>query len=356
MNKNKSGKMAGNLKRLLLIIGAAFLINAVVLILVGENVVEVYKTLLSGAFVGKWNIARTLRWMSPLLFTGLAAAVAFRGGMFNLGIDGQLYLGAFAAAWVGFTFTELPAAVLIILCMLAAAVAGGIWAMIAGFMKIKFGASEVVVTLMMNYIAKLFTEYLVLYPFYEPGNAADSKATANIADQARLTSLLSGSQVTSALIIGLIVTFVIYFCNTRTISGYEMKITGSNPKFARFSGIHVVKRQIQMMAVSGGIAGLCGAMEILGIHGRFVANFSSGLGFDGIVVALLCGNNPLFIPLGSLFMGAMTSGSTQLEVVGGIPRSMAAILMGIIIIMITIKKMPQIKAVFAGRRKKEGVQ
>lgn len=356
MNKNKSNNVIQNLKRLFLIIGFAFLINAVILVLVGENVLYVYKTLMSGAFVGKWNIARTLRWMSPLLFTGLAAAVAFRGGMFNLGIDGQLYLGAFAAAWAGFTFTNLPTIPLIILCMLTAAIAGGIWAMIAGFMKIKFGASEVVVTLMMNYIAKLFTEYLVLYPFYEPGNAADSKATANIAEQAKLTSLLQGSQVTSALLIGLIVTCIVFFWNSKTISGYEMKITGSNPKFAEFSGIHVVKRQMQMMAISGGIAGLCGAMEILGIHGRFVANFSSGLGFDGIVVALLCGNNPLLIPLGALFMGAMTSGSTQLEVVGGIPRSMAAILMGIIIIMVTIKKIPQIKSFFARSRKKEEVQ
>lgn len=355
MKKSQYKSLSQNLLRLVIIIGIAFSVNAIILILVQENVGEVYKTLFGGAFIGKWNIARTLRWTSPLLFTGLAAAVAFRGGMFNLGIDGQLYLGAFAAAWAGFTFQNLPAVLLIPFCMLVAFFAGGCWAVLAGFMKIKFGASEVVVTLMMNYIARLFTEYLVLYPFYEPGNAADSKATANIADQARLTPLIQGSQVTSALIIGLVLVVIVYFWNSKTVSGYEMKITGSNPRFARFAGIHVVKRQIQMMAVSGGIAGICGAMEILGIHGRFVANFSSGLGFDGIVVALLCGNNPLLIPAGAFFMGVMTSGSTQLEVVGGIPRSMAAILMGIIIVMITIKKRPELKLLSKIWKKKEEV-
>lgn len=356
MENQKFKNIGRNILRLVLIIGLAFLINAMILMLVGENVTEVYGTLFSGAFLGKWNIARTLRWMSPLIFTGLAAAVAFRGGMFNLGIDGQLYLGAFAAAWVGFTFDGLPRLPLILLCIAASIIAGGVWAMLAGFMKIKFGASEVVITLMMNYVAKLFTEYLVLYPFYEPGNAADSKATASIAKQAELTPLVQGSQVTTALIIGLVITVIIYLWNTKTVGGYEMKITGSNPRFARFSGVQVMKRQMQMMAISGGIAGICGAMEILGVHGRFVANFSSGLGFDGIVVSLLCSNHPLLIPFGALFMGAMTSGSTQLEVVGGIPRSMAAILMGIIIVIITIKNLPKMKQFHLRGKKKEGVR
>lgn len=355
MGRSKLAEAGRSISRLVLIIGIAFLINAVILAVLGKDVLEVYGTLFTGAFVGKWNIARTLRWMSPLIFTGLSAAVAFRGGMFNLGIDGQLYFGAFAAAWVGFTFTQLPAAALIPLAMLIAFAAGGSWAMLAGWMKIKFGASEVVVTLMMNYVAKLFTEYLVLHPFYEPGNAADSKATADIAQQARLPHLIQGSQVTIAILIGLVVVVIIYFWNQKTVSGYEIKITGSNPRFAGFAGIRVTMRQMQVMAVSGGIAGLCGAMEILGIHGRFVANFSSGLGFDGIVVSLLCGSNPLTIPLGALLMGAMTSGSTQLEVVGGVPRSMAQILMGIIIVMITVRRLPAITG-FLSRRKpvKEG--
>lgn len=355
MDAKQRDDILRNLKQVLVIIVFAFIFNGIILLLVGEDVGSVYETLFKGAFVGKWNIARTLRWMTPLLFTGLSAAVAFRGGMFNLGIDGQLYFGAFAATVVGFTFPNLPSGVLIALCVIAAFIAGGLWAMLAGIIKVKFGASEIVVTLMMNYIAKLFTEYLVMYPFYEPGNAADSKATANIAEHAELTSLLAGSQVTTALLIGLIVTLIVYVWNTKTVNGYEMKLTGSNPRFAKFSGVHVTRLQMQVMAISGGLAGLCGAMEILGIHGRFVANFSSGLGFDGIVVAILCGNNPLLVPLGALFMGAMTSGSTQLEVVGGIPRSMASILMGVIIIMVTIKKLPQIKAFVAKKKPQKEV-
>ena len=131
-----------NLLRLLAIIAAAFLLNAVILLCLGKNVGQVYETLFTGAFAGKWNFARTLRWTSPLLLTGLAAAIGFRGGVFNLGIDGQLYMGAFAAAWVGFTFTGLPGPLLILLAALAAVAAGAAWAMLAGWIKIRFGASE----------------------------------------------------------------------------------------------------------------------------------------------------------------------------------------------------------------------
>ena len=335
-----------NLLRLLLIIAAAFLINAIILAFLGKDVLEVYEILFTGAFVGKWNFARTLRWASPLLLTGTAAAIGFRGGVFNLGIDGQLYVGAFAAAWVGFTFPNLPGPLLIVLALLAAILAGALWAMIAGGIKIRFGASEVVITLMLNYVAKLFTEYLVMYPFYVPGTASDSKATLNIASQALLSPLIQGSQVTTALFISLAVVLLSYLWMHHTVSGFETKLVGSNARFAQFSGVRVKYRQLQIMALSGGLAGLCGGLEILGVHGRFVVNFTSGLGFDGITVALLSGNNPLAIPAAALFMGAMTSGSTQLEMLGGIPRSMASILMGIIIMTITIKQLPEVRNLF----------
>ena len=338
-----------NLLRLLAIIAAAFLLNAVILLCLGKNVGQVYETLFTGAFAGKWNFARTLRWTSPLLLTGLAAAIGFRGGVFNLGIDGQLYMGAFAAAWVGFTFTGLPGPLLILLAALAAVAAGAAWAMLAGWIKIRFGASEVVITLMLNYVAKLFTEYLVMYPFYVPGTASDSKATANIAQQAHLTPLIQGRQVTTALLISLAAVVLVYLWTRHTVSGFETRLVGSNDRFAQFSGVKVKRRQLQIMAISGGLAGLCGALEILGVHGRFVVNFTSGLGFDGITVALLSGNNPLAVPLAALFMGAMTSGSTQLEMLGGVPRSMASILMGIIIMTVTIKQIPSVRALFRRR-------
>ena len=342
-----------NVLRLVLIIAAAFLINAVILLLLGKDVGEVYRTLFTGAFVGKWNFARTLRWTSPLLLTGLAAAIGFRGGVFNLGIDGQLYMGAFAATWVGFTFTSLPGLPLILLAAAAAIAAGALWAMLAGWIKIRFGASEIVITLMLNYVAKLFTEYLVMYPFDVPGSASDSKATENIAQQAHLSALIEGSQVTTALLISIAVVLIMYIWMHHTVSGFELQLVGSNDRFSKFSGIHVKKRQLQIMALSGGIAGLCGALEILGVHGRFVVNFTSGLGFDGITVALLSGNNPLAIPVAALFMGAMTSGSTQLEMVGGIPRSMASILMGIIIMTVTIKKLPALRKKYREKKPAE---
>ena len=231
--------------------------------------------------------------------------------------------------------------------------AGALWAMLAGWIKIRFGASEIVITLMLNYVAKLFTEYLVMYPFYVPGSASDSKSTENIAQQAHLSALIEGSQVTTALLISIAVVLIMYIWMHHTVSGFELQLVGSNDRFSKFSGIHVKKRQLQIMALSGGIAGLCGALEILGVHGRFVVNFTSGLGFDGITVALLSGNNPLAIPAAALFMGAMTSGSTQLEMVGGIPRSMASILMGIIIMTVTIKKLPALRKEYREKKPAE---
>jgi simple sugar transport system permease protein len=326
--------------RTLAIIAVAFALNTLILLLVGKDIGEVYATMFAGAFIGKWNLARTLRWTTPLLLTGISAAVSFRGGMFNCGIDGQLYFGAFAATCAGFSLSALPAVLLIPTCMLAGILAGGLWGMLAAWISLRFKASEVVITLMLNYVAQLFTEYLVLYPFYSPGIASDSKATASIAPQAQLSPLIPGSQVTTALIISLAVVLIIFVVNTKTVVGFEMKLVGQNPRFSLFSGISIKQRQLSVMALSGGIAGLCGALEILGVHGRFIANFTSGLGFNGIVVALLCENNPLGVLPGALFMGAVQSSSSQLEMVGGIHRSMASILMGMIIMIITVRKMP----------------
>ncbi|WP_190284751.1 ABC transporter permease [Bacillus sp. S3] len=325
---------------ILVVILGAFLINTVVLLLTGKDVAMVYSTLFTGAFGDQWSIANSIRWALPLMFTGLAFAVAFRGGMFNVGAEGQLYLGAFAAAWVGFTFIDLPKLILIPLCIIAAGVVGAAWSMLAGWLKLKFKANEVVTTLMLNYVAILFTEYLIRYPFYEPGTAGESGASKEIASQAMLNVLLAGSNITTGIFFALILIIIVYYWNTKTSSGYEINIIGNNERFANFSGIQVPRGKMLVMAVSGAIAGFGGAIEILGIHHRFIINFSNGLGFDGIVVSLLSNNNPLFIPLSALFMGAMKSGGITLEMVGDVPKAMVNILLGVIIMLITIKKVP----------------
>ncbi len=343
---------AKGLLRVLLIIACAFFINTLVLLATGKSPTVIYAALFKGAFGDLYNFARSVRWATPLIFTALSFAIAARNGIFNVGAEGQLYMGAFAAAWVGFTFTGLPRFVLLPLCILAAMAAGMLWSMLAGWLMLKFHSSIVVITLMLNYIAILFTEYLVRYPFYVEGTLGESGSTNFIADQAKLTTLIPKTNVTTGIIIAVLAAVFVFWWNSKTVIGYENKLIGGNELFARFSGIDVKKRQMLAMAIAGMLAGLGGAVEILGNYGRFMVKFASNLGFDGIVVSLLAGNNPLLVPVSALFMGSMTSGSISVEMFGGVPKAMTGILLGIIIMIITVKKLPEL----ARRRKKVGSQ
>lgn len=332
--------VALDLLRIFLIIVIAFLLNTLVLWISGKDILLVYSSLWKGAFGDLYNFARTLRWSLPLIFTALSFSVSARCGIFNIGAEGQLYLGAFAAAWVGFTFPALPSYIVIPLACLAAMVAGMLYSMLAGWIMERFHASIIVVTLMLNYIAILFTEYLTRYPFYVPGTLGDSGSTAYISDAAYLGKLIPGTNATSGIFIALIAAVLLFSFNNYTVTGYECRVIGCNERFASFSGLKVKSRRMLVFAISGMLAGLGGAVEILGVHGRFIVSFASGLGFDGIVVSLLANGNPLGIPFAALFMGAMSSGSITVEMFGKVPKAMTDILMGIIIMIITVRYVP----------------
>ncbi|MDO4543836.1 MAG: ABC transporter permease [Clostridia bacterium] len=348
--KRNGKSLVFDLMRILVIIVIAFLLNTVVLLISGKDVGLVYSSLLRGAFGDTYNFARTLRWSLPLVFTALAFSVSERCGIFNIGAEGQLYLGAFAAAWVGFTFPNLPSIIVIPFAMIMAMIVGMLWSLLAGWLMERFRASIIVVTLMLNYIAILFTEYLTRYPFYVPGTLGDSGSTAYISDAAYLTKIIPGTNATTGIFIALIVAALIFFFNNYTVAGYECRIIGSNERFALFSGLKVKKRRMMVFAISGMIAGLGGAIEVLGVHGRFMVSFASGLGFDGIVVSLLANGNPIAIPFAALFMGAMSGGSITVEMFGNVPKAMTDILMGIIIMIITVRYTPAIIQTIKQRR------
>jgi simple sugar transport system permease protein len=224
--------------------------------------------------------------------------------------------------------------------MLTGAVCGGLWAAVPGLLKVHRGCSEVVTTLMFNYISAFFTEYLVRVPFYVPGAVGESGSTNNIPEGIHLTTLISGSELTTEFFFGLALTAIVAFRYAKTISGYEVQIVGNNAILAKYIGIPVLRRQASVMALSGAIAGFAGALEVLGVFHRFIIRFSPGVGFDGIVVSLIGGNNPLLIPLASLGYAALKSGSKAMEMFGDVPRVLVDILMGVVIVVITIKKYP----------------
>jgi len=319
--------------RLALTFAAALAVGAIVMVLTGRDALAAYRALFHVAFVGVQNVADTLLAATPLIYTGLATAVAFRGGIFNIGVEGALYLGAFAAAWVGFTLTALPSGAIIPLAFVAAGAAGALFTLVPAALRAYLAVDEIVTTIMLNYVAIFLTSYLVNYPYAVPGLA--NAMSPKIADQAALPRLLPPSQLNLSLVMALVLVAAVHLLMTRTVLGYELRATGSNPIFARWSGVPVSSVIIKVMLLSGFIGGLAGAGQVLGVNYRFVDNFSPGYGFDGITIALLGRNTPLGSLVAALLLGALRSGGSTVELFMDIPKDLVLILEASIIFFVT---------------------
>jgi general nucleoside transport system permease protein len=323
-----------NILRILVMLFLALLVGGVIVELSGGDALNAYQILFNSAFGNQRAIANTLLAATPLIFTGLATLVAFRAGIFNIGVEGSLYLGAFAAAWVGFTFTGLPALILIPLAFAVGGVAGGLWALIPGYLKARLRVDEVVTTIMLNYVAILFTDYLVTGPFLVPGMA--NAMSPEVAAQAQLPRLVERSQWNVSFFVALGAVVFVFILLRRTILGYEIKAVGTNPIFARWTGMAVGGTILLVMFISGFIGGLAGAGQALGVHYRFVAGFSRGLGFDGIVIALLGRNSPLGVLIAAILFGALRNGASTMGIFTPIPRDLIDIVLALIIFFVAI--------------------
>jgi simple sugar transport system permease protein len=320
--------------RVLITLALALLVGGVIVALSGKDPAFAYSELLRSALGNERAIANSLLAATPLIFTGLATVIAFRAGIFNVGVEGSLYLGAFAAAWAGFTFTSLPGIILVPLAFVIAGIVGGLWGAIPGYLKARFRIDEVVTTIMFNYVAILFTDYLVNGPFFVPGMA--NAMSQEVAAQAQLPRILERSQWNVSFLLALLAFAAVLFLMRRTTLGYEINVHGTNPLFARWAGLPVRRTIVLVMFLSGFIGALAGAGQALGVHYRFVAGFSRGLGFDGIVVALLGRNTPTGALLAALFFGALRSGGSTMELFTRIPRDLIDILQALIIFFIAI--------------------
>lgn len=313
----------------------ALLVGAIVLQVTGRDAAGTYRLLAGQALGGTTPIANTLVSTTPLLFTGLATALAFRAGVFNVGIEGSLYVGAFATAWVAFTFISLPAWALVPTAILAAALAGLAWQIIPGLTRAFWNVNEVVTTLMLNYVAVLLTGYLVNYRFLAPGVA--NSMSPQIAPQAQLTSLLPPSQLTIAFPVALLAIVLYAYLFHSTTVGYELRIAGLSPGFARASGISLARTILVAMLISGAIGGIAGGFQIVSVNYRFVDNFSPGYGFTGIAVALLGRNHPVGIILAALFFGALSNGGAMIQLFSNVPIDLINVLQGTVMIFAVIE-------------------
>lgn len=318
-----------NFGKVLLTLLVALLMGALVMELSGKDSLGAYQALFRSSLGSRTALANTLLASTPLIFTSLAAAIGFRAGVFNVGAEGSLYLGGFAAAWVGFTFTELPTLLVIPLAFLVAGLVGGFWCYVPGVLRARLAVDELVTTILLNYVAILFTEYLVNGPFLLPGVA--NAMTEEISFAARLPRLAPPSQLNASFIIAILAGLIMVFIMTRTRLGYELRATGDNPVFTRWAGISVPVVIEKVMFIGGLLGGLAGAGQVLGVHYRFVAGFSSGLAFSGMTIALLVRNSPFGAILASLLFGVLRSGSATMEIFSDVPRDLITVLEATII-------------------------
>ena len=319
----------------LLILIIALIIGALVMYLSGKDPIAAYAALWQGAFGNGYRFADTLDRSSIMILAGIAGSIAFRTNIINLGLEGQLYIGAFAAAWVGFTFTNLPSIVHIPLGLIAGILGGAFWTLPVLYLKLRWKIPELVPTLMLNYIAIRLTDYLIAFPFRDP--TAPMAGSPLVAASARLPKLIQGSTINIGFIIAILLIFISYWFIFKTKVGYEMRMVGLNQDFAAAAGLPVRRSIILAMLISGGVIGLGGAIMILGFFGRFLGGFSSGYGWDGFMIAIIAQNHPFAVFPAAIFFGALANGALTMQSVTGVPQAVVAMVKGTLVLFVTVK-------------------
>jgi simple sugar transport system permease protein len=314
----------------------SLIVGGVLIFAIGRDPLQVYGQFLDQTLGNWYGIGQVLFKATPLIFTGLSAAIGFRAGLFNIGAEGQLTIGAFLTAVVGFTFHWLPALLLIPLCLAAGIAGGAVWGFVPGILKARFGAHEVINTIMMNFIASALVSYLVSNVFLVPATVHTPQIPSS-ASLPRLDSILEalrGAPVNAALLLAVLTAVLMYYFLSRTRSGYELRTVGSNPHAGEYGGMNVRKKIVMTMTMAGGIAGLAGCNFVMGYKHYFELGFSEGAGFIGIAVALLARNNPIGVIFTSIFFGILEYGSLTINTL--VPKELANILQAIVIIFIIV--------------------
>ncbi len=309
----------------------AFVITSILIYSTGFNPLAVYASLLSGGFGSLGRIALTLNKATPILLASLGLVFAFRCGIWNIGAEGQLYMGAVGATLAGLFIAGIPTALHLTLVAAASFIFGGIWGAIPGILKVKYQANEIITSLLMVFIAQLFVAYLTRFPLRAPLTVAVGRpVTERIASTAYLPQILPPTTLHAGIIIALGLAIVVGLVLQKSTFGYRIKAIGVSPDTALYGGISVGKVIITTMILSGGLAGLAGMAQISGIFHLLQDQLSSGYGFLAILVVFLGGLNPLGVVLISIFLGGLISGSTFASSSIGVDPAVVHVLVAII--------------------------
>lgn len=316
-----------------LAIFTSLIVTAGVVALSGANPIQGYVGLWDGAFGDADAIINTVVKTTPYIFAGLALTIAFRGGMFNIGAEGQFFVGSILAAWIGYSF-HLPAVIHMPLCILGGALGGATWGGIPGWLKARTGANEVITTIMTNYIALRIINWLIspTGPMRNPERPLPE--TAPVFPSAYIPSIIPGTRLHWGFILALVMAIIVFYLLWRTVLGFEIRMVGINPTSARYAGVNVGRTMVLTMGLSGAIAGIGGAVQVLALTHFFSTGFNVGYGFNSIAVAMLGGLHPIGVLLASLLFGAMDAGAGVMQMRTGVPIDIVTIIQGLVLMFV----------------------
>jgi ABC-type uncharacterized transport system permease subunit len=323
----------------ILAILTAMIVGGIIIKSVGGDPFLAYRGLIEGSLGSKKALSETAIWATPYILAGLAVALAFKGGLFNIGAEGQLALGAVFSALIGYALPEwlgfdLPTIIHLPLAIFAGMLMGGVWAGIVGALKAYTGGHEVINTIMMNYIALNSTSFLLNGIMKDRNPLNVIARTPLIAESARISPIFEGLRVHWGFVLALLMAALIWWLLNKTTLGFEIRTVGLNPDAAQYAGINVKRTIILTMLFSGALAGLAGAIEVTGLNYRHELGFSIGYGYDAIAIALLGKSHPLGVVLASFLFAAMRNGATRMQFLTQMPVDLISMIQAFILLFV----------------------
>lgn len=337
---------------------SAMALISVLIFTLGQSPLEAYKALFIGSFGSVYDIANSLNRAAPLILVGLGVAIAFRGGVFNIGGEGQIMMGGIAASAVAIYIKGLPMYIHIPLVLIAGFIGGAIWGMIPGYFYAKYKTNLIITTIMLNDIALGILSTLVKGPMVEPPGYYPQ--TPLVQDSSILPLIWPGTRLHAGLIIALIMAVVLYIILFKTPFGYEIRAVGENAVAAKHAGINVFRNQIMLMVISGGLGGLAGTVEIIGAQYRLRSMFLPNYGYEALAIAILAQKNPIGVIVSGLLFGALKAGAGSMQRATNLPMSLVSVLSGLIILFVIasgiLMGLPRILAKRQMARAEKGTQ
>ncbi len=319
---------------ILMAVAAAFAVSVLFILALGENPFAVYASILSGVFGHPYGLMEVFAKATPLIIIGVGVAVAGKGGMTNLGGDGQFYIGAISSIVIGiYCFDKMPPVLIWILAVAAAVAGGGIWGGIAGWLRARFNTSEVIITIMMNYVALYLVAFLVGGPLQAPGGIPQTYA---LDKTLWFSKLFESGRVHTGIVVALFIAVIVWLVFKKTALGYKIETFGHSRFAAAYGGIDTKRYMLLTMLISGGIAGLAGMVEVFGTYYRVLEGITTDLGFIAMLIALLARYNPIAVIAGSLFIAVLTVGANSMQIDMNVPTAIMGIVQSLIIFFVIV--------------------